>query len=155
MLTVQVLAPIAPQAIDEVLTWVLPSGGAAGLVVAAWLVEAKKSIVENLAPVLTAIFHPLFAVMLVVAAVGYLVAGIGRAFDRELLTVFDVLMLVVLALVVYGISAREATRSARIMDAIRLAAVVCAIVLDILVLVSMFTGWASTAGHPIALRRSG
>lgn len=136
-LTVQVLAPIAPDAIDEVLTWVLPSGGAAGVVVAAWLVEAKKSVVENLAPVLTALFTPLFAVMLVVAAVGYLVAGIGREFDRELLTVFDVLMLVVLALVVYGISARGSGRGARTMDAIRLAAVIAAIVLDVLVLVSM------------------
>jgi hypothetical protein len=138
VLTVQVLAPIAPEAIDEVLTWVIPSGGAAGVVVAAWLVEAKKSVVENLAPVLTAIFTPLFAIMLLVAAVGYLLAGIGRTFDRELLTVFDVLMLVVLALVVYGISARRTGRSARAMDVIRLIAVIAAIVLDILVLISMF-----------------
>jgi hypothetical protein len=138
VLTVQVLAPIAPDAIDEVLTWVLPSGGAAGLVVAAWLVEAKKSVVENLAPVLTAIFTPLFAVMLLVSAVGYLLAGIGREFDRDLLIVFDVLMLVVLALVVYGISARGTGRGARTMDVIRLAAVIAAIVLDVLVLVSMF-----------------
>lgn len=137
VLTVQVLAPIAPEAIDEVLTWVLPSGGAAGVVVAAWLVEAKKSVVENLAPVLTAIFTPLFAVMLFVAAVGYLLAGIGRTFDRELLTVFDVLMLVVVALVVYGISARRSGRSAKAMDVIRLVAVVAAIVLDVLVLISM------------------
>lgn len=137
VLTVQVLAPIAPEAIDEVLTWVLPSGGAAGVVVAAWLVEAKKSVVENLAPVLTAIFTPLFAVMLFVAAVGYLLAGIGRTFDRELLTVFDVLMLVVVALVVYGISARRGGRSTKAMDVIRLVAVVAAIVLDVLVLISM------------------
>jgi hypothetical protein len=137
VLTVQVLAPIAPEAIDEVLTWVLPSGGAAGVVVAAWLVEAKKSVVENLAPVLTANFTPLFAVMLFVAAVGYLLAGIGRTFDRELLTVFDVLMLVVVALVVYGISARRSGRSAKAMDVIRLVAVVAAIVLDVLVLISM------------------
>jgi hypothetical protein len=135
-LTAAVLSPIAPHAIDDVILWVLPSGAAAGIVVAAWLVEAKKGIIENLAPVLTAIFTPLFAVMLLVAAVGYLAAGIGREFDRDLLLVFDLLMLVVLGLVVYGISARSGAR--RTMDALRLIAVIAAIVLDILVLVSMF-----------------
>jgi len=136
-LTVAVLNPIAPDAVDGVLTWVLPSGAAGAVVVAAWLVEAKKSVIENLAPVLTAIFTPLFAVMLLISAVVYTVSGIGRDFDRDLLTVFDILLLVVLGLVVYGISARE-NRSAGVMDAIRLVAVIAAIVLDILVLVSMF-----------------
>jgi hypothetical protein len=52
--------------------------------------------------------------------------------------VFDVLLLVVVGLVVYGISARDTTRTARAMHAIRLVAVVSAIILDVLVLVSMF-----------------
>ena len=137
-LTTAILTPIAPDIIGEVIAWVLPTGGAAGVIVAAWLVEAKKSIVENLAPVLTAIFTPLFSVMLVVSAVGYLIAGIGLQFNRDLLTVFDVLLLVVLGLVVYGISARPANAKVGAMDVIRLVAVVAAIVLDILVLVSMF-----------------
>jgi hypothetical protein len=136
-LTVLILEPIAPEAVDDVLMWVLPSGAAGAVVVAAWLVEAKKSIVENLAPVLTAIFTPLFAAMLVVAAVVYLVGGIGLDFDRNLLTVFDVLLIVVLGLVVYGISARPSGAQTGPMDVIRLVAVVAAIVLDLLVLVSM------------------
>lgn len=136
-LTTVVLGAIAPESIDEVMTWVLPSGGAAGIVVAAWLVEAKKGVIENLAPVLTAIFTPLFAVMLLVSAGAYLVLGIGREFDRELLASFDALLLVVVGLVVYGISARRETRSARVMDAIRLAAVVAAIVLDLIVVIAM------------------
>ena len=135
-LTFAVLAPIAPDVIDDVITWVLPSGIAGATVVAAWLVEAKKSVVENLAPVLTAIFTPLFAVMLVVAAVGYAIAGLDD-FNRDLLAVFDVLLLVVLGLVVYGISARSSS-SAGVMDVIRFVAVVAAIVLDILVLIAMF-----------------
>jgi hypothetical protein len=136
-LTVGVLTPIAPDAIDDVIRWVLPSGAAGAAVVAAWLVEAKKSVIENLAPVLTLIFTPLFGIMLLVSAVVYAVGGIGRDFDRDLLTIFDVLLLVVLGLVVYGISAREATRGVGAMDVIRLVAVGAAIVLDLLVLVSM------------------
>jgi hypothetical protein len=137
-LTMLILMPIAPEIVDEIIVWVLPSGAAAGVIVAAWLVEAKKSIVENLAPVLTAIFTPLFAAMLLVSAIGYLVAGVGREFDRDLLIVFDVLLTVVLGLVVYGISARRSGANAGAMDVIRLVAVVAAIVLDLLVLVSMF-----------------
>lgn len=136
-LTGLVLTPIAPDAIDDVLLWVVPSGAAAATVVAAWLVEAKKGVIENLAPVLTAIFTPLFAALLVVAAVGYVVAGIGRDFDRELLTGFDALLLVVVALVLYGLSAREPAKPAGAMDVLRLIAVVAAVVLDALVLASM------------------
>ena len=142
-LTSLVLTPLIPVTDDvvvwdDVLAWMSLSGAAGAVVVAAWLVEAKKSIIENIAPVLTAIFTPLFAIMLLVSAVGYSVAGIGRDFNRDLLTVFDLLLLVVLGLVVYGISARDATRGAPAMQAIRLVAVVAAIVLDALVLVSMF-----------------
>ena len=137
-LTMLILMPIAPAAVDEVIVWVLPSGAAGAVIVAAWLVEAKKSIVENRAPVLTAIFTPLFAAMLVVAAVVYFVGGIGLDFDRSLLIVFDALLIVVLGLVVYGISARRPGANSGAMDVIRLVAVVAAIVLDLLVLVSMF-----------------
>jgi hypothetical protein len=107
------------------------------VIVAAWLVEAKKNVIENLAPVLTAIFTPLFAAMLLVAAAVYGAVGIGRDFDRNLLIVFDALLLVVLALVLYGLSARDPLRSAGPMDAVRTIAVVAALLLDLLVLGSM------------------
>jgi hypothetical protein len=41
------------------------------VIVAAWLVESKQRVVENMAPVLTMIFTPLFAVMLTAAVVSY------------------------------------------------------------------------------------
>jgi uncharacterized membrane protein len=136
-LTSLVIAPIAPDSLTGIEMWALPSGGAAAVIVAAWLVEAKKSVIENIAPVLTAIFTPLFAAMLVVAVVLYAVAGIGRDFDRELLTGFDVLLLVVLGLVLYGLSARPETARAGAMDVIRLVAVVGALLLDALVFGSL------------------
>ena len=64
-----------------------------------------------MAPVLTMLFTPLFAVMLACAAVVYAVTGLGGAFDRDLLSVFDALLVVVLALVLYGMSAREPSTS--------------------------------------------
>ena len=59
-----------------------------------------------MAPVLAMLFTPLFAVMLACAAVVYAVTGLGGAFDRELVSVIDALLVVVLALVLYGMSAR-------------------------------------------------
>jgi hypothetical protein len=137
VLTILVLAPIAPGVREDVVWWVLPSGGAAGVIVAAWLVEAKKGVIENLAPVLVAIFTPLFAAMLIVAAVAYVAVGIGRDFDRNLLIVFDLLLLVVFGLVLYALSARDATKPAGWLDAIRLVAVAAALLLDLLVVGSM------------------
>ena len=55
------------------------------MIVAAWLVESKQRVVENMAPVVTMIFTPLFAVMLTVAAITYAMSGVASAFDRELL----------------------------------------------------------------------
>ena len=137
-LTMLVLGPLLPDAMDDVSLVMIPSGGAAAVIVAAWLVEAKKSVIENLAPVLTAIFTPLFAAMLLVAAVVYVVGGVGFEFDRNLLTGLDVLLVVVLALVLYALSARDSTKPAGALDAIRLAAVAAALLVDVLVLGSMF-----------------
>ena len=138
-LTVAVLTPIAPHADEQVVAWVAFSGAAGAVVVAAWLVEVKKSVIENLAPVLAAVFTPLFAAMLLVAVAGYLVAGVGGDFDRDLVTVFDVLLLVVLGLLLYGLSARDAGRPVGTMDVVRLVAVLAAALLDALVLGSMLT----------------
>jgi hypothetical protein len=104
-LTAGILEPTGID-VDRVAEWVVPSGAAGAVVVAAWLVESKQRVVENMAPVLTMLFTPLFAVMLAGAAVVYAGTGLG-AFDRELLSVFDALLLVVLGLVLYGMSARD------------------------------------------------
>lgn len=135
-LTGVLLEPVAPGLAERLAEWVLPSGAAGAVIVAAWLVEAKKSVVENMAPVLTMVFTPLFAVMLAGSAVTYAVSGLGE-FDRDRLVVFDALLMVVLALVLYGQSAREPTARAGLMDAIQLVAVACALVLDVMVLGSM------------------
>ncbi|HEY7295265.1 MAG TPA: permease prefix domain 1-containing protein, partial [Dehalococcoidia bacterium] len=55
--------------------WVLPCGAVGAVVIVAWLVEEKQSVIENMAPVLTAVFSPLFALMLLAAIAGMLVTG--------------------------------------------------------------------------------
>jgi hypothetical protein len=123
--------------LDRLFLWVLPAGAAGAVIVAAWLVESKQQVVENMAPVLTMIFTPLFALMLAVSAVVYAVTGLGGVFDRELLGLFDALMVVVLGLVLYGMSARDPSQPPGWMDRIQLVAVVGALTLDLMVLGSM------------------
>ena len=61
-----------------------------------------------------------------------------RPSDRNLLAGLDVLLVVVLALVLYALSARDSAKPAGALDAIRLAAVATALLVDVLVLGSMF-----------------
>jgi hypothetical protein len=135
-LTAGILEPAGVD-VEALFEWVVPSGAAGAVIVAAWLVESKQRVVENMAPVLTMLFTPLFALMLAVSAVAYAVTGVGGAFDRDLLSIFDVLLVVVLGLVLYGMSAREPSTEPNWMDVIQLVAVVSALVLDLMVLGAM------------------
>jgi hypothetical protein len=135
-LTAAILEPAGVD-VERIAEWVLPSGAAGAVIVAAWLVESKQRVVENMAPVLSMLFTPLFAVMLAGATVVYAVTGLGGAFDRELVTVFDALLLVVLGLVLYGMSARDPSTSPDWMDRIQLVAVASALALDVMVLGAM------------------
>ncbi|MDQ4125907.1 MAG: permease prefix domain 1-containing protein [Actinomycetota bacterium] len=135
-LTAAILEPAGVDA-ERVIEWALPPGAAGAVVVAAWLVESKQRVVENMAPVLTMLFTPLFAVMLAGAVVVYAFTGFDGAFDRELLGVFDGLLVVVLGLVLYGTSARDASARPGWTDRIQLGAVAGALLLDVVVLGSM------------------
>jgi hypothetical protein len=136
-LTVLILEPTGVADAEQIAEWVLPAGAAGAVIVAGWLVESKQRVVENMAPVLTMLFTPLFAVMLAAAAVVYTITGFGGAFDRELLGVFDALLVVVLGLVMYGMSARDPSASPGWMDRIQLVTVVSALFLDVVVLGAM------------------
>jgi hypothetical protein len=136
-LTALILEPSGAIDVDNIFEWIIPSGAAGAVVVAAWLVESKQRVVENMAPVLTMVFTPLFALMLLVAVVVYSFTGLGGVFDRELLGVFDALLVVVLGLVLYSVSARDPARPTGWMDRIQLVAVLGALVLNSLVLGAM------------------
>ncbi|MGH3900629.1 MAG: permease prefix domain 1-containing protein [Pseudonocardiaceae bacterium] len=121
---------------EEFITkWLLPCGVVAAVVVAGWLVEAKQSVVENIAPVLTRLFTPLFTAVLLafLVALGWTNAGI----DREALILFDLLLVVVLGLLLYSISARDPLAPPGLFDTLQLALVVSALAIDVLVLLEI------------------
>ncbi len=115
-------------------TWILPCGAVGAVIIAAWLVEAKQSVIENMAPVLTLIFTPLFTLLLL-AFLGTMVwTGSGIAVGREVLIGFDLLLVVVVGLVLYAISARDPQKPPGFFDALQLLLVVCALSVDAIAL---------------------
>jgi len=125
--------------------WVLPCGAMGAVVVAAWLVEAKQSVIENMAPVLTRVFTPLFAVTLLAFLMTFVWTNNGIDVEREVLILFDLLLAVVLGLLLYAISARDATAPPNLFDRLQLGLVVSALLIDIIVLLAI-TGRISEWG---------
>jgi hypothetical protein len=134
--------------------WLLPCGAAAATVVAAWLVEAKQSVVENIAPVLTRLFTPLFTAVLLafLVAIGWTSAGIDV--EREALILFDLLLVVVLGLLLYSISARDPLAPPGLLDTLQLPLVLSALAIDVLVLLEItgrITEYGTTPNKAAAL----
>jgi hypothetical protein len=134
--------------------WLLPCGAAAAVVVAAWLVEAKQSVVENIAPVLTRLFTPLFTAVLLAFLVALGVTSAGIDVEREALILFDLLLVVVLGLLLYSISARDPLAPPGLFDKLQLALVVSALAIDVLVLLEItgrITEYGTTPNKAAAL----
>lgn len=134
--------------------WLLPCGIVASVVVAGWLVEAKQSVVENIAPVLTRLFTPLFTAVLLAFLVAFGWSSAGINVEREALILFDLLLVVVLGLLLYSISARDPLGPPGLFDRLQLALVVSALVIDVLVLVAItgrITEYGTTPNKAAAL----
>ncbi|MGH3879775.1 MAG: permease prefix domain 1-containing protein [Actinophytocola sp.] len=114
--------------------WLMPCGAVAATVVAGWLVEAKQSVVENIAPVLTRLFTPLFTAVLLAFLIAFVVTSTGIDVEREALILFDALLVVVLGLLLYSISARDPLAPPGVFDKLQLALVLSALAIDVLVL---------------------
>ena len=119
--------------------WILPFGVPGAVIVAAWLVEAKQSVVENMAPVLTRIFSPITALMLVGLFAAFVTTGNFVDVERDLLILMDLILVLVLGLLLYAISARDASEPPGLFDYLQLVLVVVALAVDALMLTAMLT----------------
>jgi hypothetical protein len=111
-------------------SWLLPCGAAGAVLVASWLVEAKQSVIENMAPVLTRLFTPLFAAMLVTFLATLLWTGRGVDIERNVLIAFDLLLVVVLGLLLYSVSARDPRSLPGVFDVFQVVLLVSALLAD-------------------------
>ena len=110
--------------------WLIPCGAMGAVIVGSWLVEAKQSVIENMAPVLTRLFTPLFTVVPLAFLATLAWTGSPVDVERELLIGFDLLLAVVLGLVLYAASARDPVAPPDFFDRLQLLLVVSALVVD-------------------------
>jgi hypothetical protein len=110
--------------------WLIPCGAMGAVIVGSWLVEAKQSVIENMAPVLTRLFTPLFTIVLLVFLAT--MAWTRRPIDiqRNVLIAFDLLLVVVVGLVLYAASARDPEAPPSLFDGLQLLLIVSALVVD-------------------------
>ena len=110
--------------------WLIPCGAMGAVLIASWLVEAKQSVIENMAPVLTRVFTPLFTLLLLVFLATMIWTGSPIAVEREVLISFDLLLVLVVGLVLYATSARDPEDPPGFFDGLQLLLVVSALVVD-------------------------
>jgi hypothetical protein len=152
--TVGTFDAIGLDAEEFVQSWLLPCGAMAAVIVAAWLVEAKQGVIENMAPVLTRVFTPLFVATLLAFLVAIIWTTNGIDVERDVLILFDLLLVVVLGLLLYGISARDLTDRPGLFERLQLALVVSALIIDVMVLVAItarITEWGFSPNKTAAL----
>ncbi|MCA9728661.1 MAG: hypothetical protein KC729_13310 [Candidatus Eisenbacteria bacterium] len=130
LFTVGMFQAIGVQAEWFIQRWLMPCGAAGAVLIGAWLVEVKQSVIENMAPVLTRIFTPLFTLVLLVFLGTMIWTGHGVDIQREVLIGFDLLLVVVLGLLLYAVSARDPFAPPGLFDTLQLILVVSALVVD-------------------------
>jgi hypothetical protein len=128
--TVMMFASIGKNAEWLIAGWIVPCGAAGAVIIGSWLVEAKQSVIENMAPVLTRLFTPLFTVLLLVFLGTMAWTGSPINVERDVLIGFDLLLVLVVGLVLYAASARDPQAPPDLFDLLQLLLVVSALVVD-------------------------
>ena len=110
--------------------WLIPCGAAGAVIIGSWLVEAKQGVMQNMAPVLTRLFTPLFTILLLAFLATMAWTGNPLNVERELLIGFDLLLALVVGLVLYAVSARDPLAPPDFFDRLQLLLVASALVVD-------------------------
>ena len=119
---------------DFIVEWLLPCGAMGAVLVAGWLVERRQSVMQNIAPMLSRVFTPLFAVMLPIFLAAMVLTGEWIDMDRDMLIGFDIMLALVLGLLLFSVSARDPHARPGFFDALQLLLVMAVIVADLIAL---------------------
>ncbi len=106
-------------------------------VVAAYLTHSYGNITGKIAPVIAKVFTPLVLITLLVYLVSMLVGGSAVMHDRELLIVFNVMLLAVMAIVVFSLSELDRKQQHNIHTLILLLLTVSALIINAVALVAI------------------
>ncbi len=122
---------------NAVLQWIFPVVPPALLYIGMLLVQQKRSLVENFAPVLARIIAVPLLLILLLFLVLFVLGGASFSVDRDVLILMDAMLLAVIAVVVFSVSTRGDRVKYRFQDAVNLGLIVIALAIDAFVLAAM------------------
>jgi hypothetical protein len=134
--------------------WIVPCGAAGAVLIGSWLVEAKQSVIENMAPVLTRLFTPMFTVLLLAFLATMVWTGKPIDVRRNVLIGLDLLLVLVVGLVLYAASARDPEAPPDFFDGLQLLLVISALAVDVVALAAIaarISGFGFTPNRVAAL----
>lgn len=135
-------------------SWILPCGAVGAVIIAAWLVEIKQGFAENLAPMMARLFSPLFTIVLITFLGTLLWTGRAIEIERNVLIAVDMLLVLVLGLLLFSISARAPESPRGIFDMVQIMLLLCALTVDLIALWAIaerITEWGFTPNRVVTL----
>jgi hypothetical protein len=119
------------------LQYVIVFGGVASPIVSCYLIRLYPNITSKIAPVIARIFTPLVLITLTAYLIALIFSGSKIFEDRNLLMVFNVMLLCVLALIFFSIAELDKTKGKSTSVLILLLLATLAIVIDSIALIAI------------------
>ena len=117
--------------------WILPCGVCGAVTVSAWLAEVRRGMIGGMALLLARVFTPLLSIVLVVFLSTMVWTRQGITVERHVLVAFDVILILVVCLLLYSLSSRDASDRADWSHRLQLVLVVCAVLVDLVALAAV------------------
>ncbi|MBK7105814.1 MAG: DUF4153 domain-containing protein [Ignavibacteriae bacterium] len=118
-------------------------GGVSSPIAAYFLIRLYPNITSKIAPVIARVFTPLVLITLVVYLISMVFSNSKILEDRNLLLVFNALLLAVMAIIVFSVSELDKTKDKNINVLILFALAVLAIVINSIALTAIITRFSS------------
>jgi hypothetical protein len=134
--------------VSEFITKYLIVYGSYGTVLVTIYQVEKKNLMENFAPILAKIFSPLFLIAMMVFLLTIIFTGRNPLVDRNYLIAFDVMLILVLALVLYVVSSRKDDEKVGLFDYLSIGLIVTAMMIDGIALIQILVRLANLGITP-------
>jgi hypothetical protein len=121
-----------------VMDYIAICGIVAAPAITEFILRHYPRLTEKIAPILASIFSPVVLITLVIYLVAVIFSGKDPYTDRDFLILFNLMLLVVMALIVFSLSETSAGRRRKASEAVLLALSVVTLIVDIVALSAIF-----------------
>jgi len=121
------------------LEYIVIPGSAVSPILAAYLISLYPDITRRIIPVIARVFTPIVLVTLVIYLVSLAFSGARVLEDRELLTLFNVMLVAVTAIIVFSVTELDKTRNRNIHVLILLCLAIVTLVINSVALTAIIT----------------